>query len=387
MLLGGGLLLWQQPWSNGSDPDVGRVGSDAAADLTSQFAALSAATSEAQLAEAAGSSSTARSFAAASWKARTDLDVGPVSLRYVSGGTTPQFDNGDTRAQVEVSWAGDDATVQFRMRPRGGGGFDVVSAGLGAGALPVWLAGPLQVDRSGGLTVVTVGGGDPDLDVRRLATVARTRVADVVPEADGPLTVVSTPSPEVAGALLGQSASSVRQIAAVSTRLDDRQGSLAGPAVVLNPGVFATMDARAAQIVMTHEATHVLTGAIGSRADTWVIEGFADFVALHDDDEPLAVSAGQVLRQVKADGPPDALPTAEAFDESAYGLGAVYESAWLVFEALRQQSSDADLIAFYDDVRNGEPTDAAARQALGLTTAEITARWRSYLTKSASTVS
>src|SRR5699024_1664909 len=91
-------------------------------------------------------------------------------------------------------------------------------------------------------------------------------------------------------------------------RNDDDSGAPAKTAPVLcNPEVFATMDDRAAQVVMTHEATHALTGAIGRSAPQWVIEGFADWVALHDDSADLSQSAGQILQRVAEEGPPQQL--------------------------------------------------------------------------------
>ena len=148
------------------------------------------------------------------------------------------------------------------------------------------------------------------------------------------------------------------------------------------------MDARAAQVVISHEATHLLTGAVGSDIETWVAEGFADFVALHDDDAPLSVSAGQMLRKVKDDGAPKALPSAERLRRVEHGLGAVYESAWLVFRMLGEQHSDDGIVRFYVDVGGAARTSTTpcdGRSALSV--AELTAQWRDYLTKSASTVS
>lgn len=395
-VLGVGLLLWQQPWQSDQTAPAVPVPTDAAAILTGQIAELSAATSAAEFARAAGSGPAAAEFAQAAWAARTELAADQVQLRYVSGGGSAEFANGDTLARVEISWppasgsaSGSDATgaVQMRMRPRADGTFDIVSAGLGSGQLPVWLAGAVAVERSDDVTVLRIDGGDDDLAVEEVAAVARRQVVSVVPSTSRQLTVISAPSDEVAAALLGQAPDAVRQIAAVSTSFDERNGTLAGPVVVLNPGVFDTMDERAAQVVMAHEATHVLTGAIGSRADTWVIEGFADFVALHDDTAPLSVSAGQILAQVRADQLPTALPTAEDFNGSAYGLGAVYESAWMVFRMVAEQADDDDVIGFYRSVLDGASVDAAGTAAFGLDTAQITSQWRDYLTKSASTVS
>ena len=391
--LGAGLLVWQQPWAGSSDA-TSTVRTDAAAALTTQFADLSAATTESDFVRASGAGSAAAAFGSTTWQAREDLGADQVSFRYLSGGGSAEFANGDTRARVEIRWPeakGADRTgkIQMRMRPQDDGTFDIVSAGLEAGSLPVWLAGAVTVDQADDVRVVRIDGGDPDVDVESLAAAARRQVAAIVPAttASGILTVVSAPSAEVAGALLGQGKDAVAQIAAVSTGFDTRNGDLAGPVVVLNPGVFDTMDARATRVVMAHEATHVLTDAIGSRADTWVIEGFADYVALRSDEAPLSVSAGQVLAQVRADGPPETLPTAAAFDEASYGLGAVYESAWMVFRMLGEDFDTAEIIAFYRSVLGGEPIDDASEAVFDLSLDQITSRWQAYLTKSASTVS
>ena len=386
------VLVWQQPWRS-QDPPASAgppIPADASARLIAQFAALSAADSREEFVAAAGSGPAAQQFGEAAWQARVALDVGPVQLRYVSGGDTAEFDDGDTLADVEVSWSDDDevapATVGVRLRPMPDGTFDVVSAGAVDGQLPVWLAGDVEVESEGEVTVVRLDGGDPDLEVEDLAATARDQVTDVA-EADGALVVVSPAAPRTSAALLGQQSGSLGQIAAVSTSFDLRHGDLAGPAVVLNPDVFDTMDRRAAQIVMTHEATHVLTGAVGTSIETWVSEGFADFVALRDDTASLTVSAGQVLAEVRDDGPPEALPGPADFDGATVGLGAVYESTWLVFRMLGEEFSETQVVGFYRDVLAGESIDAAAGEAFGLDTAQITARWRSYLTNIASMVS
>lgn len=386
------VALWLQPWSGGDDDRATAPPTDPQAQLTTQFAGMSAATSRAEFIAAAGADPAAASFAGDAWDARESLEVGPVSLRYVSGGDTPEFDNGDTVARVDVSWEidsdpeadpetapPDTATVMMRLRPAADGTFSVVTAAARDGQLPLWLAGAVQVDREDDVTVVLVDGGDPDLDVRAMADVARDQVDEVLGTPDAVLTVVSAPQEPTAAALLGQQAGAVGQIAAVSTIFDARHGDVAGPVVVLNPQVFDSMDQRAAQIVMTHEATHVLTGAVGSSADTWVVEGFADFVALRQDTASLSVSAGQVLSGVRSAGVPRQLPTAEDFSGTAYGLGAVYESAWLAFRMLGEQFSTAEVVDFYDDALAGTSTDQAAETALGIDTGEITQRWRDYL--------
>ena len=53
---------------------------------------------------------------------------------------------------------------------------------------------------------------------------------------------------------------------------------------------------------MSHEATHVATGAALSTMPTWLLEGFADYVALAHVDLPVSVTASQILGQVRKHG-------------------------------------------------------------------------------------
>ncbi len=264
-------------------------------------------------------------------------------------------------------------------------GFDLASVSKhDRDPVPVWLAGRVDVERGPGATVIAIDGGNDDIDAVALARQAARAVHELVPAAQGRLTVVVPATPAMTAAVLGRPARGVAQIAAVSTALGGARGM---PAVVLNPKLFGAMDDRAQRIVMTHEATHVLTGLVRRRVELWVAEGFADYVALHDDQAPLSVSAGQILRKVKADGAPPTLPSAEDFDESTHGLSTVYEAAWMAFRMLGEKHGDAAVRGFYGDVVDGRSVDRAAQQWFGTSVADITADWRRYLTKSASTVS
>jgi hypothetical protein len=391
------LLLWQRPWqpADGRDDGPAATSSDASAALAAQFRTMTDAGSQSAFVDAAGDTDAARDFAAEVWSARRELGAVDVRLRYVSGGDRASRADGSADAVVDVDWSGGDAataapdqhaSVVFRVVPQGGG-FAVEGARASDGPLPLWLAGAVSVERGDGTRVVRVDGGDTDQPLDDLVGAARDAVDAVVPSAAGDVTVVSPRTAGQMADIVGQPTDAVAQIAAVATSLDGRSGDAAGTAVVLNPEVFATMDRRAAQVVLTHEATHVLTGAVGADARGWVAEGFADYVALRDDRAPLTVSAGQVLDEVRAGRTPQRLPQADDFDAGRHGLGAVYESAWMAFRMLGERHDDAALVGFYEDVRDGEPVDAALRSSFGLTVAELTADWRDYLTKSASTVS
>jgi len=387
--LAAGVLLWQRPWHQGDPAPAEPTGLpvDAAAVLTDQARALTSATSADAFATAMGASKASRTLASDIWQARELLGVDSVTWRYISGGDTPAYDNGDARARFDVGSGDHRLTLDLRVRLRAGQAaadpaFDIRGIESPKGALPLWLAGRLTLQRSDDVAVYRLDGGDQKLDVEELARTARAAVRRIVGGGiDGPLAVVSTPSQGVTADLLGQSASSISQIAAVATARDGRDGpGLPARVVVLNPAVFATMDHRAAQIVLTHEATHVLTDSIGSRGQTWVLEGFADFVALHDDTAALQVSAGQILAEVAASGPPKALPTSDTFSTAEHGLGAVYESAWLVFRMLGHDYGDPAVIAFYRDVIDGRSVEQAAQSAFGLSTKQLTRRWQAYLT-------
>ena len=59
----------------------------------------------------------------------------------------------------------------------------------------------------------------------------------------------------------------------------------------------------------------------------------------------------------------------------------------MVFRMLGEQHGDPAVRGFYGDVVGGRAVDGAARRWFGMPVSGITADWRRYLTKSASTVS
>jgi hypothetical protein len=395
VVLAAALLLWQRPWESSAPDGVVPVPDDASTLLAAQFRELSGADTERAFIEAAGSSRRATTFATDAWRARSVLDVTDVEMRYLRGGEVSDRADGSTLAEVAVSWRAGrdsavtgtslrDATVEFRLDPQRDGTFAVRSASAQDEPLPMWLAGRIAVDREPGIRVVTVGGGVPDIDAPAMARVAFESVRDVVPGIDSELTIVSPRTRALAADIVGRPEQEIGPIAAVTTTVDG--ATRTARVIVLNPAHFEVMDARAAQVVVSHEAVHLLTGALGADGEAWVTEGFADFVALHGDDAPLSLSAGQVLRQVKQDGAPKALPSRDDFGSGEH-LGAVYESAWMVFRMLGERHSDEVILAFYRDVLSGTDVRMAVRRAFDVSVPELTEQWRDYLTKSASTVS
>ena len=66
-----------------------------------------------------------------------------------------------------------------------------------------------------------------------------------------------------------------------------RRGTDSPVHVFVNPEVFDRLQPTGAQVVLSHEAVHVATDAARSDVALWLLEGFADYVALRDVDLPL----------------------------------------------------------------------------------------------------
>lgn len=394
-LLGAALLLWQQPWSGGDDSgaDVVALPRDASAQLTSQLRDLTSARTEDEFVAAAGDLGSGRSFGRRTWASMSAVADPGTSFRYITGGEVADRADGSATATVEVSWRASPAsgldpavtrlsTVELRVAPERDGTLSITGAERASSAVPLWLLGTVTVDAGDGRFVIRIDGGDDSVAVDEMTATARAAVERTVPGVTGDLTIVSPRTQAQMAAVVGQDLQAVAQIAAVTTGIDGDSTGV-DPVVVLNPAVFETMDARAAQVVLTHEATHVLTSAVGTKAVNWVVEGFADYVALRGDPAPLSTSAGQVLSEVRAGDGPTALPTDADFGSTQHGLGAVYESAWMIFRLLGEQHADAEVVDFYRAVIGGEPVDRALRRSFDLTVPQLTAQWRSYLEEKA----
>ena len=149
--------------------------------------------------------------------------------------------------------------------------------------------------------------------------------------------------------------------------------------IFVNPRVFDPLGPQGSQIVMSHEATHVATGAAVSTMPTWLLEGFADFVALDHVDLPVSVTASQVLARVRRKGPPSRLPGKTEFDPQNAALGASYEAAWLACRLLGERYGEKKLIAFYRAADESGSTTEPFRRVLGTDQSSFTRSWRAYL--------
>jgi hypothetical protein len=316
-------------------------------------------------------------------------------MRYVdeSGGVAA---NGRWAAAVSLTWRyADDPgtdpglteiTVDFAPADAATGGGYMAVAGLGAddsGRMPVWLAGPATVERGPGVLVVVAGQGATTraeaARYERLAEKAVRVVHRVIPSWHSRLVVEVPVSGAGVDRAIGAEPGHTRGIAAVTAPVD---GSTVGDApvhVFVNPDVFDTLRPTGAQVVLSHEAVHVATDAARSVMPTWLLEGFADYVALRDVDIPIGTSAGQIIRQVRQDGVPDALPGPAEFDTGTTHLGATYESAWLACVVLADRGGERALVGLYDDVGGGRDLGSALERRFGLGEAALTRLWQQRL--------
>ncbi len=143
--------------------------------------------------------------------------------------------------------------------------------------------------------------------------------------------------------------------------------------------MFLPLKPRGAQVVVTHEATHVATAAATSPAPIWLVEGFADYVALSSQRLPLSTTAAHIATLVRRHGPPLHLPGRVEFAPGAHDLEARYESAWLACRLLARTGGAPSLVAFYRSVDAGRPVNAELRRDFGFGLPGLTSRWRTVL--------
>lgn len=320
------------------------------------------------------------------------LGLTQVSFRYVLGGGVPSAE--EVLRYGEKAWVGrvesSFAVGGFDRRPArmeldfvfvpGKDDGPARIAGLsatGSERRPLWLTGPLRVVRRGE-TLVMVSGNDAGR-FPELATSAVRQVRRVLGSWEGPL-VVEVPTDEAGlNAAVGASQGQYANIAAVTTTVD---GSLVPDApvhVFINPSVFGALKERGAQVVMTHEATHVATRATFASMPHWLLEGFADYVALTHSGVPVEVAAGQILPELRKHGLPTRLPTSADLDPTANRLGASYEEAWLACRFLASRFGEEKLIAFYRAVDGGRSVGEAFGSVLGTNQREFVKAWRQDL--------
>ena len=253
----------------------------------------------------------------------------------------------------------------------------IVDIGGSEGRTPIWLTGPVQVASAPRTLAIARGSGAGRF--LRLAEHAISDVGRVLPKWRGPLVIEVPETEEGLERALGATAGQYANIAAVTASVDGSLIRSAPVHVFINPQVFSGLGRRGAQVVISHESTHVATGATFASMPTWLLEGFADYVALVHSGIPVGTAASQILRRIRKDGPPDHLPSAAELDPTANGLGATYEEAWLATRFIGREYGEAKLVRFYYAVNDGSSAAEAFTSVLGTTEGAFVKRWRADL--------
>jgi Peptidase of plants and bacteria len=312
------------------------------------------------------------------------LRVTGFRLRYVDqeGGVAP---DGSWAAAVATSWrfAGFDRRpehpeIRVRFAPTGG---RLGISGIGGGdqRSPLWLAGPVQVRRSP-VSLVVADATRAEADrLGALAARAVPQVRAVLPSWGGRVVVERPASEQDLDQDLAAHAGQYHGIAAVTTTVDGSRARGAPTHVFVNPDVFDPLGPHGAQVVVTHETTHVATHAATSAAPTWLVEGFADYVALRAQRLPLTTTASRIAALVRRSGAPEHLPGSDQFAIGTPDLEARYESAWLACRLLADDGGPAALVAFYRGMDAGHPLATELRRHFGFGLAGLTRQWRGVL--------
>ena len=325
------------------------------------------------------------------------LGIVDLSLRYVDEDAGRQRDeSGRTLpkrawvAHVQLHWrlrhydrSESHLEVSMVFRQTKGGVRFVTARNNYGDQAPLWLLDRLAVRESDEALAAVTGG---PADARRFLKLAQTAVTDVrkvFPRWRGRLVVEVPGSQDVLDRVL-DSDSSYDAIAAVTAPVDGSLSPSAPTHIFVNPPVFDPLGPRGAQIVLNHEAAHVATHAAISSMPTWLLEGFADYVALAHVDLPVEVTASQILQQVRDEGVPGHLPDQADFASESKTLGASYEAAWLACRLIAQEHGEDKLIAFYRRADRGSSTTDAFKDVLGTTEKQFTAQWRDQLRSLAS---
>ncbi|MGH3306581.1 MAG: hypothetical protein ACRDOX_02745 [Nocardioides sp.] len=315
-----------------------------------------------------------------------ELRVEDFTLRYVDeiGAVSA---SGAWEGAVDVTWtfsrfdrAPARSEVGFRFRTVDGEVY-LDSVGGGERRLPLWLSGDVEVRRSPGTLVLVDGSGAAADRYARLARAAVPVVREVLPSWRTGLVVEAPSSVTALHEALAADPGTYTGIAAVTTTTDGSLASDAPVHVFVNPAIFGQLRPTGSQVVMSHEAVHVATeAATNNTMPLWLLEGFADYVALLDVDLPVSTAAGQIIDRVREEGPPESLPGSVEFDTTTTHLGATYESAWLACRLLADRGGQAALVRLYMEVRDGTTIGSALQREFGLTEAELTQLWRDLLT-------
>lgn len=301
---------------------------------------------------------------------------------------------------VEVSWAIPGYDVGARRTTRTvtlvatSAGWRVGRDGGPTDHLQVWDLGPIHVERSP--TTLVAGNADVATLQSRLADAdaAQPRLARLFGAPVQVVLVVPADAAQAARQLGHLDAASLGSLAAATDGALGPDGRAVADRVVINPAGFAVLTDEGRRVVVAHELAHVAARAtMPGDVPTWLSEGLAEYVGLQAVSLPDTTVAGRLLEQVRAQGPPPALPTTAQFDPSQADAPTAYQGAWLAVRAIAVRFGEPTLLAFYRATASGSgpgvtaasppdaKADAALREVLATTPEDFVVAWRSELAR------
>lgn len=325
---------------------------------------------------------------------RTALEAGhrmgvrDVSFQYID---TTALTSSDLRRFGSSAWAAEVSTsyrLPFDPGPtemtiamvfeQVDGQTRVASIGGHGDRSALWLDGPTAIAIRPRLVVIDTSRSSLATYVG-LGQFALNAVARVLPAWRGTLVIEVPTNQAQLDDVLQTPSAQLSDIAAVTTTADGTLTNGSPIHVFANPDVFDTMTDLGARVVMSHESTHVATDGPLTTMPTWMLEGFADFVALDHAGIPVQTAAHQIIARMARQGIPTQLPTSEDLAPTAGGLGATYEEAWLAWRYLGLTYGESKAVALYDAVRNGASVATAFQTVLGASVGAFVQGWRADL--------
>lgn len=318
----------------------------------------------------------------------TSLRLSDLSLRYVT--EVGDSHGASWAAVVEVRWRVgpvDDRVARTTVRAEfthDRGRAAITQLGGDTGRTPLWLAGPAQVTWIGDSAVVVVADSPeaaPAADYVRLVRRGMRSVRSTVGGWSGGVVVQVPSQPAGVDQILGTEEDSTIGVAGVTTSADGSTGRRAPIRIVLDPAQIGGLSSAGAQVVVTHELTHVAIRSVTSAvaAPAWLDEGVADLVALRAVGVPLATSAADLIDVMRTTGVPDALPVAADFARAGPRRDAAYQASWLACREIEQRVGIDGLLKVHRAVSSGARVDEALREHVAISRRALVQRWRQRL--------
>src|SRR6266508_3997571 len=259
---------------------------------------------------------------------------------------------------------------------------------FGTDDVEIWDGGPLRGVRSA-RTLVVYHPGEHTL-ARRLLAAADNAYAQIARSWSQPWerkVVILVPSHQdeaerLAGAddLTRVAAVSSSSIESVRTGADQR---VQGNRIIVNTANIKFYDRLNLQVVATHEMTHVATRRLGGGVPMYLVEGFADYVALRGVPAPFSVTRPALTKQVHARSFDDTLPANDLF-RGSNDLAVAYDQGSSFCLWVATTHGNAKLQALYrafagEDKPTPFEQDARFRRVLGIGFETAEARWAAWV--------